>query len=263
MLCIVVSAGLFAHACTYSVLSCDALVRIYISLCTLHLLIIYVRNAARRLIGQRFCISVFSCTSNENYIYVAVCFSCAFLLHSTVVRLATSGFYSGFHAWREGNNVDHVTFLSLFSRLLPVPILSASLTALYRSSNGSVALSQRVQEEPCRPDLLWLGKLTTFLSELDEILTQCSSVCCVYNGPTDSLSRPYDVIAASEPNRLIDWCGHKQAVSVFFSHIYCFQLLIFQSTVISVTVTVNLNHVRNTNKEVKRAMCTKAAVTNT
>jgi len=41
-----------------------------------------------------------------------------------------------------------------------------------------------------------------FLSDLDEILTQCSSVWCLYMFLTDNWSGPYDVIAASEPNRL-------------------------------------------------------------
>ena len=44
--------------------------------------------------------------------------------------------------------------------------------------------------------------LRQFLSELDEISTQCSSVWCVHTFLTDSSSGPYDVIAASEPNRL-------------------------------------------------------------
>jgi len=44
--------------------------------------------------------------------------------------------------------------------------------------------------------------LRQFLSELDEILTQCVSLWYVYMVLTDSFSGLYDVIAASEPNRL-------------------------------------------------------------
>ena len=45
-----------------------------------------------------------------------------------------------------------------------------------------------------------------FLSDVDEILTQCSSAWCVCMVFTDCWSGPYDVIAESEPNRL-SACG--------------------------------------------------------
>ena len=100
--------------------------------------------------------------------------------------------------------------ISLVRNLVPGP----SMTILYVTYFGlrTLSFSDHYCQSTCRNVILSvclyvhsffkMHLLQQVLSELDEILTQCSSVWCVYMILTDSWSRPYDVIAASKPNCL-------------------------------------------------------------
>jgi len=75
-----------------------------------------------------------------------------------------------------------------------------------RSALATIIVDRRIVMWFCLSvhSFLKMHLLRHFLSELDGILTQCCSAWCVYTlfmVLTDSRSGPYDVIAASEPNR--------------------------------------------------------------
>jgi len=83
----------------------------------------------------------------------------------------------------------------------PVLLLSVGSRALSFSDHYCQSTCHNVILSVC--SFFKVHLLRQLLSELDEILTQCSSVWCVYTVLTDSWSGPYDVIVVSEPNHLL------------------------------------------------------------